>query len=70
MDRRYQRAYLLEHPVTSMTVAAIILTIVGIGLIFTAVGAIIGLPMLLVAFLLGAGAWLPRESMLPTRSCH
>jgi hypothetical protein len=57
MDRRYQRAYLLEHPVTSMTVAAIILTIVGIGLIFTAVGAIIGLPMLLVAFLLGAGAW-------------
>jgi hypothetical protein len=57
MDRRYQRAYLLEHPVTSMTVAAIILTIGGIGLIFTAVGAIIGLPMLLVAFLLGAGAW-------------
>lgn len=57
MDRRYQRAYLLEHPVTSMTVAAIILAIVGIGLIFTAVGAIIGLPMLLVAFLLAAGAW-------------
>jgi len=57
MDRRYERAYLLEHPITSMTVASIILAILGIGLIFTAVGAIIGLPMLLLAFLLGAGAW-------------
>ena len=57
MDRRYQKAYLLEHPVTSMTVASIVLALVGLGLIFTAVGAIIGLPMLLVSFLLAAGAW-------------
>jgi hypothetical protein len=57
MDRRYQRAYLLEHPITSMTVASIILALVGLGLIFTAVGAIIGLPMLLVSFLFAAGAW-------------
>jgi hypothetical protein len=57
MDRRYQKAYLLEHPITSMTVASIVLALVGMGLIFTAVGAIIGLPMLLVSFLLAAGAW-------------
>jgi hypothetical protein len=57
MDRRYERAYLLEHPITSLTVASVILAIVGIGRVFTAVGAIIGLPMMLLAFILGSVAW-------------
>jgi predicted PurR-regulated permease PerM len=55
-DRRYQKAYLLEHPIRSMNLAAVVLAILGLGLIFTAVGVIIGLPMLALAFLLAGAA--------------
>jgi hypothetical protein len=64
-DPRYQKAYLFEHPIRSMTMAAVVLGILGICLVFTAVGVIVGLPMLLLAFLFAGGAWIARRRHLP-----
>jgi len=41
-----------------MIVASIVLAVLGVILTFTVVGSIIGLPMLVLAVILGVGAWI------------
>jgi drug/metabolite transporter (DMT)-like permease len=51
------RPYIYRNPVKSMILAAIFLSVAGIVLIFTVVGSIIGVPLLLLGVVFGAVAW-------------
>ena len=58
MAQPYDRPYIYRHPVRSMVLASIALGLTGIVLIFTVVGSIIGIPLLLLSFLFAIGAWM------------
>jgi hypothetical protein len=57
MDTRDDRSFIARHPFETLVISAIVLALLGIVLVFTVVGALVGLPLMAIAALLGLWAW-------------
>jgi hypothetical protein len=57
MDYRDDRPFIRRHPFETMVVAALVLGLLGMLLVFTVVGSLIGLPLLAIGAILGYIAW-------------
>jgi hypothetical protein len=57
MERGFERPYVARHPIKTLIVITIVLSITSLILIFTVVGSIIALPLMGVAALTGFMAW-------------
>lgn len=55
-----------NEPAAAAKKAAIVLTIVGIGLSFTGVGALLGVPMILIGLVVFVALWLELADYSPT----
>ncbi|HYP15102.1 MAG TPA: hypothetical protein VEQ63_14330 [Bryobacteraceae bacterium] len=57
METQEQPPFLQTHPYRTMIVVAFILGLIGVVLTLTVAGALIGLPLMVVAALLGIFGW-------------
>ena len=57
MERGPERPYVARHPIKTLILITIVLGVVSIALTCTMVGSIIGLPLMVVAFITGFAAW-------------
>lgn len=53
MERKYEKSILQRYPAQTMVVAAFVLGIAGLIFMLTVAGAIVGLPLLAIAAILG-----------------
>jgi hypothetical protein len=57
MEKGLERSYVARHPIKTLILITIVLAVLSGALIFTVVGSIIGLPLMVLAFITGFAAW-------------
>jgi len=62
MQEELQQPYIFRRPDRTLFISSIVLAITGIALMFTFVGIIIGLPLLLIAGLLSLAGFYKRRT--------
>jgi predicted PurR-regulated permease PerM len=57
MNEQVERPYLQRHPIKSLIAVTIVLAVLSVVLLFTVVGSILALPLMIVAAITGLAAW-------------
>ena len=57
MDLRDERPLIARHPFETLVIAALVMALIGMVLVFTVVGSLIGLPLIAIGAVLGFIAW-------------
>jgi hypothetical protein len=57
MDTRDDKALIAQYPFETLVIAAMVLAVLGLVLVFTVVGSLIGLPLIAIGGILGYIAW-------------